>query len=40
MDRLKVYNKEFTTIEELDEIVKKLMKEINNEDIKRMVKKI
>ena len=33
MDRLRVYNKEFTTIEELDEIVKTLMKEINNEDI-------
>ena len=33
MDRLKVYNKEFTTIEELDNIVNKLMKEINNEDI-------
>lgn len=33
MDRLKVYNKEFTTIEELDDIVNKLMFEINNEDI-------
>ena len=33
MDRLKVYNKEFTTIEELDDIVNKLMIEINNEDI-------
>ena len=33
MDRLRVYNKEFTTIEELDDIVNKLMIEINNEDI-------
>ena len=33
MNRLKVYNKEFTTIEELDDIVNKLMIEINKEDI-------
>lgn len=33
MDRLKVYNKEFTTIEELDDIVNKLMTDINNENI-------
>lgn len=33
MDRLKVYNKEFATIEELDDIVNKLMTDINNEDI-------
>lgn len=33
MDRLKVYNKEFTTIEELEQIVINLMNEINNEDI-------
>ena len=33
MDRLKVYNKEFSTIEDLDDIVNKLMQEINNEDI-------
>ena len=33
MDRLKVYNKEFNTIEELDKILKKLMKEINDENI-------
>lgn len=33
MDRLRVYNKEFTTIEGLDAIVNKLMIEINNEDI-------
>lgn len=32
MDRLKVYNNEFETIEELDNIVIKLMLEINNED--------
>ena len=40
MDRLKVYNKEFTTIEELDNIVKKLMIEINNEDISFVEKPI
>lgn len=33
MDRLKVYNKEFSTIEELNEIVNKLKKEINEENI-------
>ena len=33
MDRLKVYNKEFMTIEDLDNLVNKLMNEINNEDI-------
>ena len=33
MDRLKVYNNEFDTIEELDNIVKKFMFEINREDI-------
>lgn len=40
MDRLKVYNKEFSTIEELDEIVEKLKKEINNEDINLVEKPI
>ena len=40
MDRLKVYNKEFTTIEELDNIVNKLMKKINNEDINFVEKPI
>ena len=40
MDRLKVYNKEFVTIEELDNIVNKLMKEINNEDINFVEKPI
>lgn len=40
MDRLKVYNKEFNTIEELDNIVKKLMIEINNEDINFVEKPI
>ena len=40
MDRLKVYNKEFTTIEELDNIVNKLMEEINNEDINFVEKPI
>lgn len=33
MDRLRVYNNEFDTIEELDDIVNNLMTEINNEDI-------
>ena len=33
MDRLKVYNNEFDTIEELDIIIKNLMKQINDEDI-------
>ena len=40
IDRLKVYNKEFTTIEELDEIVNKLKKEVNNEDINFVEKPI
>lgn len=40
MDRLKVYNKEFETIEELDNIVKKLMEEINKEDINLIEKPI
>lgn len=40
MDRLKVYNNEFETIEELDKIVKKLMEEINNEDINLLEKPI
>lgn len=40
MDRLKVYNKEFTTIEELDDIVNKLKEEINNEDINFVEKPI
>ena len=40
MDRLKVYNKEFTTIEELDNIVNKLKEEINNEDINFVEKPI
>ena len=40
MDRLKVYNKEFTTIEELDEIVNNLMIELNNEDINLIEKPI
>ena len=40
MDRLKVYNKEFSTIEELDNIVNKLMDEINNEDINFVEKPI
>lgn len=33
MDRLKVYNKKITTIEELDEILSKLKDKINNEEI-------
>lgn len=33
MDRLKVYNKKITTIEELDEILNKLKDKINNEEI-------
>ena len=40
MDRLKVYNKEFSTIEELDNIVNKLMIELNNEDINLVEKPI
>lgn len=40
MDRLKVYNKEFTTIEELDDIVQNLMNEINNENINFVEKPI
>ena len=40
MDRLRVYNKEFTTIEELDEIVNNLMIELNNEDINLIEKPI
>ena len=40
MDRLKVYNKEFTTIEELDEIVNKLKVEINNEELNFIEKPI
>ena len=40
MDRLKVYNKEFVTIEELDDIVNKLMIEINNEDINLVEKPV
>lgn len=40
MDRLKVYNKEFDTIEELDIIVKNLMKQINTEDINLIEKPI
>lgn len=40
MDRLKVYNKEFSTIEELDVIVNNLMIEINNEDINLVEKPI
>ena len=40
MDRLKVYNKEFTTIEELDVIVNNLMIELNNEDINLIEKPI
>ena len=40
MDRLKVYNKEFSTIEELNEIVNKLKKEINEEDINFIEKPI
>lgn len=33
MDRLKVYNKKITTIEELDEILNKLKDKINIEEI-------
>lgn len=33
MDRLKVYNKKITTIEELDEILNKLKDKINNKEI-------
>lgn len=33
MDRLKVYNKKITTIEELDEILNKLKDKINIEKI-------
>ena len=40
MNRLKVYNKEFSTIEELNEIVNKLKKEINEEDINFIEKPI
>ena len=40
MDRLKVYNNEFDTIEELDIIVKNLMKHINAEDINLVEKPI
>lgn len=40
IDRLKVYKREFTTIEELDDIVKKLMNEINNENINFVEKPI
>lgn len=40
MDRLKVYNEEFETIEELDKIVNNLMKEINNEDINLIEKPV
>ena len=40
MDRLKVYNEEFETIEELDKIVNNLMEEINNEDINLIEKPI
>ena len=40
MDRLKVYNKEFSTIEELEVIVNNLMIEINNEDINLVEKPI
>lgn len=40
MDRLKVYNKEFSTIEDLEQIVNKLMEEINNEDINFVEKPI
>lgn len=40
MDRLKVYNKEFNTIEELETIINNLMIEINNEDINLVEKPI
>lgn len=40
MDRLKVYNKKFSTIEELEVIVNNLMIEINNEDINLVEKPI
>ena len=40
MDRLKVYNNEFDTIEELDIIVKNLMKQINSEDINLVEKPV
>jgi len=40
MDRLKVYNEEFETIEELDKIVNNLMQEINNEDINLIEKPV
>lgn len=40
MDRLKVYNREFSTIEDLEQIVNKLMEEINNEDINFVEKPI
>lgn len=40
MDRLKVYNKEFETIEELDKIILNLMNEINNENINLIEKPV
>ena len=40
MDRLKVYNEEFETIEELDKIVNNLMQEINNENINLIEKPV
>lgn len=40
MDRLKVYNTEFETIEELDKIVNNLMEEINQEDINLIEKPV
>ena len=40
MDRLKVYNEEFETIEELDKIVNNLMQEINNEAINLIEKPV
>lgn len=40
MDRLKVYNNEFETIEQLDKIVNDLMQEINNEDINLIEKPV
>lgn len=40
MDRLKVFNNEFETIEELDQIVQKLMVQINDEDINLVEKPI
>lgn len=40
MDRLKVYNKEFDTIEDLDKIINRLMEQLNNENINLIEKPV